>query len=83
MPFEREGFLSREAEQWMRDNIARHQDLFAHLEDTVRFSYQFLDSSTFNNRNKRHVFTSALFIRSLNGLQALVLPPKKRTREFG
>jgi hypothetical protein len=71
MPYEREGFLSQQAEQWMRQNIERHQNLFTHLQDVIRSSYDFLGRSKFNNQDKQHVFTSALFIRSLNSLQAL------------
>jgi hypothetical protein len=71
MSFETEGFLSEEAADWMRSNVERHRGLFLHLEVVIRSSYKFLGLSKFNNRNKQHVFTSALFLRSLNSLQAL------------
>jgi hypothetical protein len=71
MSFETEGFLSEEAADWMQRNVERHRGLFLHLEVVIRSYYEFLGLSKFDNRNKQHVFTSALFLRSLNSLQAL------------
>lgn len=73
MTFEKEGFLSREAEIYAQEIIKKHQEIFNLCFDVNKFVHEHKFKMAIHNGSAKELILACLLIRQVNIFQSIIL----------